>query len=148
MVGLNPGNGDLLWTFPLPKPQLTNAVTPLALAKGHVLVAGQGSEGTRHLQVEPHGSTWQVTEVWKSKPSPFYCNWLVDDSTGQLFGLHSNVLLGVDLDSGKTKWKQRAGPMPILLWLASRLLAFAAMDCWPFRNSHNKVSRSSLVRAY
>jgi outer membrane protein assembly factor BamB len=107
LIGFDPSNGNELWNYPLPKPGLTNAVTPISLPNGQLLVAGQGFGSTRRLQISNIESKWIVNEVWMSKNSPFYCNWLVDNSTQQIFGYNSNVLAGIDLATGDLKWKAR-----------------------------------------
>jgi outer membrane protein assembly factor BamB len=107
LLGFDSVSGRELWSYPLPKPGVTNAVTPISLPHGQLLVAGQGFESSRQLQIENANGAWKVNEVWVSKNTPFYCNWLVDASTHQVFGYNSNVLAGVDLGTGETNWKVR-----------------------------------------
>ncbi len=107
LVGLNSVDGKELWSLPLPKPGLTNAVTPIPLPNGHLLVSGQGFEGSRRLHVHQIDAAWKVDEVWKSRSNMFYCNWIADAHTQQLFAYHSNYLGGLDLDSGELKWRSR-----------------------------------------
>lgn len=107
LIGFDPRSGNELWTYPLPKPQRTNAVTPIAISGGQLLVAGQGFEGSRRLALTNHEHQWSIREVWDSKYSPFYCNWLLDQSTDQVLGFGSNTLAGVDLETGQYRWRTR-----------------------------------------
>jgi outer membrane protein assembly factor BamB len=106
LVGFDPSDGKELWSYLLPKPKLTNTVTPLTLPDGQLLVAGQGFDACRRLQVTFENERWNVNDVWESRNYPFYCNWLLDPSTGQYFGYNS-VLAGVNLSDGEVNWKSR-----------------------------------------
>lgn len=107
IVGIDPNNGDLLWTFPLTNPGLTNTVTPIALPNGELLVAGQGCDSCRRLRVAKVDDRWNVEEVWRSRHFPFYCNWLLVPTTNQYVAFGSKVLGGVDLETGKLQWRER-----------------------------------------
>ncbi len=107
LIGFDPCSGIELWNYPLPKPKLTNAVTPIALPNGQLLVGGQGFESSRRLQISKTNGKWNVAEGWISKHYPFYCNWLVDQTTQQIIGYNSNVLAGIDLGTGELRWKAR-----------------------------------------
>ncbi len=107
LVGIDPANGRMLWTYPLPKPGLTNTVSPVALPGGELLVAGQGFDSCFRLRVHKADERWSVEEVWKSRHFPFYCNWLVDPTTQQFVAFGSKVLGGVDLGNGRVSWRVR-----------------------------------------
>mgnify|MGYP001227000129 CR=1 FL=1 len=107
IVGIDPTTGDLLWSFPLTNPGLTNTVTPIALPNGELLVAGQGCDSCRRLRVVKVEDRWNVEEVWRSRHFPFYCNWLLVPSTNQYVAFGSKVLGGVDLENGKLQWRER-----------------------------------------
>ena len=71
-------DGSTRWTYPLPKPGLTNVPTPLPLSGGRLLVSGQGFQGTRLLEVSKAGDRFEVKSLWHRKEVEFfYCNWAV-----------------------------------------------------------------------
>lgn len=108
MIGVKSTDGELLWTHPVPRPGLTNAVTPIACGQGKWLVAGQGFEASRLLDVQKENGQWQVNEIWKAnKFNPFYCNWLTDPKSKQIFSYNSSRLSGIDFETGNTKWQTR-----------------------------------------
>ena len=108
MIGVKSTDGELLWTYPLPRPGLTNAVTPIACGQGKWLVAGQGFEACRLLGIQNEGGKAVVKEVWKAnKFNPFYCNWLVGPTSPQIFSYNSGRLTGIDFETGETKWQTR-----------------------------------------
>lgn len=107
LVGVDPVNGQELWTYPLPNPGRTNAVTPIPLDESHLLVGGQGLDSLRKLKITKANAAWTVEEIWQAKPTPFYCNCLTDLKTDQAFSYQSNVLSSVSLETGKSKWKVR-----------------------------------------
>jgi outer membrane protein assembly factor BamB len=108
MIGVRSTDGEVLWTYPLPRQGLTNAVTPIACGQGKWLIAGQGFEGSRLFETRSVNGNWQVNEIWQSnKFNPFYCNWIADSKSKQAFGYNSSRLSSIDLESGNTKWQTR-----------------------------------------
>ncbi|MEM8733571.1 MAG: PQQ-binding-like beta-propeller repeat protein [Planctomycetota bacterium] len=77
--GVSAEGGQELWSYPLPKPGLTNVPTPLPLTGNRLLLSGQGCGGTRCIQIETTNSksTLQAVEVWSQpKVQLFYTNWI------------------------------------------------------------------------
>jgi len=107
LIGFDPRNGTKLWDFPLPDPGLTNTVTPISLPDGHLLVAGQGFDSCQRIEIKRDGDLYHVNKIWESRHSPFYCNWITDAATNQIFGYNSNVLGGMSLSTGELNWKSR-----------------------------------------
>jgi outer membrane protein assembly factor BamB len=75
VAGYALADGTTRWTYPLPKPGLTNVPTPLVLPDAQVLVSGQGQVGTALLKVTRSGNKFEAKAVWQTKPKFFYCNW-------------------------------------------------------------------------
>lgn len=106
MLGVRPSDGRVLWTSDLPKPRLTNTVTPLDLGSGAFLVAGQGFDGSCRYQLKELDGQWKAEMVWEASATPFYCNWLLDRRSDQVFSYNS-LLGGIDMASGSMRWKAR-----------------------------------------
>jgi outer membrane protein assembly factor BamB len=102
VLGLSPADGTDRWTYPLPKPGLTNVPTPLPLPGGRLLVSGQGFLGTRLLEV----TGGAVKEVWANeKVRFFYSNWVTDGTA--VYGAVGDPFAAVALADGKELWKER-----------------------------------------
>lgn len=77
LVGYSLSDGATRWTYPLPKPGLTNVPTPLVLPDDQVLVSGQGQVGTALLKITRTQEKFEAKAVWQTKPKFFYCNWVM-----------------------------------------------------------------------
>ena len=75
VTGYAAADGATRWTYPLPKPGLTNVPTPLVLPDDQVLVSGQGQLGTALLKITRTQDKFEAKAVWQAKAKFFYCNW-------------------------------------------------------------------------
>lgn len=109
VVGVEPETGKLLWQYDYPTTGLTNAVTPIAIAPGKLVVGGQGTSGSRMLNVVSKNETqFEVSEVWKNeKINPFYCNWVYLPDRDIIVGFAGKTLFCMDGQSGMTLWQKR-----------------------------------------
>ncbi len=125
LFAFNPTNGSICWSLDYPKPGLTNAVTPLAVAKGKLLVGGQGWGGTQLIQVRRLQESFDVKTVWSlAKPQPFYCNWVQDQSHPHLaVGFAGQTLYVLDWNEGKLLSQSRGWTDCNLVALPQSLLA-------------------------
>jgi outer membrane protein assembly factor BamB len=64
--GLDPQKGDELWSYPYLTDFNCNIATPLAVDGGIFLSAGE-NHGSVLLALKPHGSKFDVAEVWTSQ---------------------------------------------------------------------------------
>ncbi len=104
LLGIEPTTGTIAWQYPYPQQGLTNAVTPLAVDKGKLLVGGQGFSGTRLLEVDlKEDRSYEIQELWKSsRQQPFYCNWVQLQSDPNLVvGFSGKTLVVLDWTNGK-----------------------------------------------
>jgi len=109
IVGVLPATGELLWTYDYPKQGLTNAVTPLVIEPGRLLVAGQGIGGSALLEVSRNAQDgFTLREVWRNdRINPFYCNWVHAPESNMVVGFAGKTLFGIDVGTGKTLWQKR-----------------------------------------
>ncbi len=104
LIGIEPTDGSVHWKYPLPKVQLTNAVTPLCVAPGKLLVGGQGIGGAALLSIDTSTPDQvSIIEVWKmSRPQPFYCNWMQPRSYPErVVGFAGKTLVVLDWATGE-----------------------------------------------
>ncbi|MFN7733670.1 MAG: PQQ-binding-like beta-propeller repeat protein [Pirellula sp.] len=109
LLAVEARSGAVLWEWAYPKSGLTNAVTPIAIGPGQLLVAGQGIGGSVLLQIEqPANGSPSIREVWRNdKINPFYCNWLHVPGRNLVVGFAGKTLYGLDVREGKTLWQKR-----------------------------------------
>jgi outer membrane protein assembly factor BamB len=118
LLGVAAKDGAPRWSYPLPKPGLTNAPTPIALPDQRLLISGQGILGTRMLQL----SRTQVREVWVNlRTTYFYCNWAT--TQGMVVGCNNKgFITALRLTDGEELWKERGQDDANLLQLREETL--------------------------
>ena len=106
VLGLSAKDGRERWRYPLPKAGLTNVPTPIVLPKQRLLISGQGTLGTRLLEVTTTSAGEKIAEVWKNEKVPFfYANWIANDQT--VFGASGQFVSALSLADGKELWRER-----------------------------------------
>ncbi len=124
IIGVDAKNGNVLWRYSYPAQGLTNAVTPIAVAAGKLLIGGQGVEGCRLLSIEKNGEGYSVTEDWhNSKVTPFYCNWIQLPSNSKCVGFIGKTLTAMDWATGEVLWQKRNWTDSNLLGIGGQALA-------------------------
>ncbi|MBZ0115293.1 MAG: PQQ-like beta-propeller repeat protein, partial [Thermoanaerobaculia bacterium] len=104
VVGHDPSNGEVLWSYPVPSGQ-PNVATPVILDDESLFIsAGYGIGGTR-LRIAQEGDDYSVHEVWatprlKSK----FANVILHQDF--LYGLDDGVLVCLDPADGERRWKR------------------------------------------
>lgn len=106
LLGISDKDGKTLWKMALPQGGLTNVPTPLCPDGNHVLISGQGANGTRLYQIGLDQGVWSTREVWaNTKERTFYCNWILDGD--RVIANNGNFLLAWNWRDGKELWRQR-----------------------------------------
>ncbi|MGE0863810.1 MAG: PQQ-binding-like beta-propeller repeat protein [Vicinamibacterales bacterium] len=107
LVGVDAGNGQLLWEAALKTPYEQNSVTPLVL--GDVVISAGLENPTTAYRVAKSGARWTVTPAWQNEQVSMYMSTpavagnaiygLSNKNRGQFFAL--------DAATGKTLWTSR-----------------------------------------
>jgi outer membrane protein assembly factor BamB len=115
LEAFDPADGKLAWEHDWYLKEMFRVVQPHAPADGQVLISTPLNNGTRLLEVAKDGDTWNVTEKWTSKDLKPYFNDCVQLGD-HLYGFDNDILVCVDLATGKKKWKKgRYGNGQVLL---------------------------------
>ena len=122
VVGVDATVGKPLWAYRLPGPGLTNVPTPLTVDDTGLVISGQGIKGTRRLEIERRHGRFVVAETWRSKEQFFYCNWV--RKADYLLGCNGNLLLTLDVATGKTVGRYRGYNDANLLMFNAEALVF------------------------
>jgi outer membrane protein assembly factor BamB len=125
VVAVDPTTGRELWQFEYPELGLTNAVTPIPLDNGHLLLGGQGLNGVCLLKIaQTEDGEYSVDEVWQTRAmKPFYCNWILHRATDLVIGFDRDSLLALDWKTGDVIWKERGWTDVNLTGLDEKVLA-------------------------
>ena len=103
-VGVNPTNGELLWSVPFESRSTTNSITPLVLGNT-VVVSGQGKPLTAYT-ISNKGGKWSADLAWENPQlsMSFSNGVLVGDAIFSMSPLNSGQFFWADVKTGKTLW--------------------------------------------
>ena len=103
-IGVDPVNGQLLWSTPFEARSITNSITPLVYGNT-VIVSGQGKPLTAYA-IAKRGDKWAVDLMWENPQlSMSFSNpVLVRDAVFSLSPLNSGQFFWADAKTGKTLW--------------------------------------------
>lgn len=123
VVGVDAGDGTLLWKIPYTTPWDQNIVTPLVI--GNRLIVAGLDQPTRAYELVSAGGELRPEEVWANADVPMYMSAPVT-AGGRLFGLshkRSGQLFAVEAATGKTLWTSegRVGDNAALVLAGDRL---------------------------
>jgi outer membrane protein assembly factor BamB len=103
-VGIDPANGQLLWSVPFEARSTTNSITPLVYGNT-VIVSGQGKPLTSYILANK-GGKWVADLAWENPQlsMSFSNGVLVGDALFSMSPLNSGQFFWADAKSGKTLW--------------------------------------------
>jgi outer membrane protein assembly factor BamB len=105
LESLEPATGKVLWEHDWNVKDMFRVLQPHVAGDGLVLLGTPMTYGTRLLQVSKDGDDWKVAEKWQSMDLKPYFNDSVQLGD-YLYGFDNDILVCIDLASGKKKWKQ------------------------------------------
>jgi len=100
-IGVNPGDGKVLWQYELPSS--TRIIQPAVTEEGDLLLSvGDGNDVHRVAVVNGSGG-WKAEERWASSGiNPFFNDFVVHK--GHAFGFVGSEIACMDLKDGSRKW--------------------------------------------
>lgn len=105
-MGLNPGNGKLLWQFPWVVLQGNrNIAQPLQIGTNRIFLSAGYGTGCVALEVNQSHDGFSTRELWRNKnmknkfTSSVYSN-------GAIYGLDEDILTCLDAAAGAQNWKE------------------------------------------
>jgi len=112
--GHSPETGALLWSQPWPRQQ-PNVAQPLPLAGDRLLVSAGYGVGSKLLRISQAQQGWRSELVWETpKLKAKFTNLIAH--RGLVYGLDDGVLVCLDPETGKRRWKRgRYGHGQLLL---------------------------------
>jgi outer membrane protein assembly factor BamB len=105
LEAFEPATGQPLWEHKWFAEGIFRVCQPHVVGDSQVLIGTWMGHGTRLLTISRDGDTWKVTEGWTSKELKPYFNDFVSRD-GHVYGYDGEILVCLDLTTGKKKWKK------------------------------------------
>lgn len=104
LVGLDPADGTLLWSYPWGTQMGINVAQPLVVGKNRVFLSAGYGHGATLVELTPQGKGFDVKTVWENINLKTKFNSPVYDN-GYVYGLDEGTLTCLDAQTGERKWK-------------------------------------------
>lgn len=124
VVSVNPNDGNLFWSFPLKNQWSTHAFVPLFDAKSKTLFVSSFRQ-SHALQLKREGDSiafekrWSIPSTGIGFTNAVIVNDVVIGSTGSS---RSPLVTGIDLETGKTLWRERGFGVSNYLAIGDRVI--------------------------
>jgi outer membrane protein assembly factor BamB len=104
VMGIVPGDGNVLWEYPFPTYNGINAAQPVIIGDNRVFVSASYGAGAAMIELSGNGDHFSVREVWRNTrmKNRFSGSVLRD---GVIYGLDEGILAAIDAETGELKWK-------------------------------------------
>ena len=104
IMGVVPGDGNVLWEYPFATFNGINAAQPLVVGDNRVFVSASYGAGAAMIELSGSGDRFAVREVWRNNrmKNRFSGSVLRD---GVIYGLDEGILAAIDAETGELKWK-------------------------------------------
>src|SRR5574341_553254 len=125
IVGLNPDNGELLWSHPHQCDWGLNITPPLWGADNILFISSAYSGGSRALQLQQSGGKTTVKELWASRRMRVHHGTMI--RLGDLiFGSSGDFgpapMTAVDVKTGNIVWQDRSFPKANLVYAGGKMI--------------------------
>ncbi|MDT7542220.1 MAG: outer membrane protein assembly factor BamB [Acidobacteriota bacterium] len=104
MVGLDPSDGSLLWSYPWSTSMGINVAQPVVVARNRVFISAGYGHGAALVELTPEGKGFAARAVWENTNLKTKYNSAVYDN-GYIYGLDEGILTCIDAQTGERKWK-------------------------------------------
>ncbi len=124
VIGLDPRNGEQLWSYPV-ECVTENNLTPVALcADDHLWVACQLDGGTRVLKITREDGAFRAAAVWESRTlkQGHWPSIVLGDHVYGSLGDASSMFGAVNWRTGETAWKERVFHAAQVLYADGRII--------------------------
>ena len=125
VAGLDPANGDLIWSHPHTNDQKVNVALPVWKGDGLMFLSSAYNGGSRVLRLTADGPSTKVEELWTHRLVRIHHSDAVriGDTVYAASGdLGPCPLTATDIKTGKVFWRDRAFPKASLIAVGEQLL--------------------------
>jgi len=128
VIGLDPNNGELLWSYPWQVQWRENIPMPLVHGNGLIL-SGREQDELLKLTVEKVNDTWRLTKAWSQKRVPLYMSSpvILGDTMVGFTHKKKGMFFALNASSGAVLWESpgRLGENAALLLVGNRILGLS-----------------------
>ena len=125
IVGMNPNNGELLWSHPHKCEWGLNISVPVWGAGNILVVSSAYSGGSRALQLNQQNGKTTVKELWASRRMRVHHSTMIRIGD-LLFGSSGDFgpapMTAIDVQTGNTVWQDRSFPKANLLYADGKVI--------------------------
>lgn len=104
VVGLNPADGALLWSYPWDTDMGINVSQPIVVDRNRFFVSSGYGKGAALVELKSSGQSLTATTVWENNNMKNKFNSSVLHN-GYVYGLDEGILSCLDVNTGERKWK-------------------------------------------
>jgi outer membrane protein assembly factor BamB len=125
IVGMNPNNGELLWSHPHPCDWGLNISLPVWGAGNILLVSSAYSGGSRAIQLNQSAGKTTVKELWASRRMRVHHTTIIrlgDLAYGSSGDFGPAPMTAIDVRTGDTVWQDRSFPKANLVYADSKVI--------------------------
>jgi outer membrane protein assembly factor BamB len=126
VTGLDPANGNLIWSFPHANPgTLVNVALPVLGDDGLMFLSSGYGTGARALKITGSGASTKVEQVWEQALVRVHHSDVVrigDVAYGASGDVGPCPLTATDVKMGKLLWRDRTFPKASLVAVGSQLI--------------------------
>lgn len=110
MVGMDPNNGDIKWTYAHENQWKQNVCMPAMADEQHLFLSTTDA-GSRGLKLTQNGHKTNVEEIWSSRKVQFFHITTVQQGD-YVYGTTSSagILAAINIRTGKLAWRKRGFP--------------------------------------
>ncbi|MGA9772947.1 MAG: PQQ-binding-like beta-propeller repeat protein [Blastocatellia bacterium] len=102
MVGLEIGDGALLWSYPWDAQ--INISQPIVIDKNRVFISAGYGKGAALVEVSGNGASFEARKIWENSLMKNKFNSSVIYN-GYVYGLNEGILTCLDIETGERKWQ-------------------------------------------
>jgi outer membrane protein assembly factor BamB len=114
-VGLDPGDGTMLWEHPWATDMGINAAQPIVVGENRFMLSAGYGHGAVMVEIEYSGDRLAARTRWENKRLKNKLSSSVYHD-GHLYGLDEGILVCLDAETGEQRWKEgRYGHGQLLL---------------------------------
>ena len=109
VIGVDPGSGELLWSYPMAN-QFEQNINPPSLVDGQYLFLSSTAVGARGLKLSRNDGKTEVEELWSTRKIQFYhvTSVLAGDYVYGSSGARSPAFMAaVNVKTGEIPWRKR-----------------------------------------
>ncbi|MEK6675251.1 MAG: PQQ-binding-like beta-propeller repeat protein [Planctomycetota bacterium] len=123
VIGVDPNNGELKWSFPHENTWKQNISAPILI--DDILFISSPDAGAKGLKLAKEGGKFTVTEKWSSRKVQFYHVTTVQRGEyvyGSTGTQSPAFMMGINAKTGELKWRERGFSKANCLWADGRLV--------------------------